>query len=53
LRKAKDIDDMANRVKSAGGTIIDQGEFVPGEPYIFFKDPDGYNVEIWYELIEE
>jgi catechol 2,3-dioxygenase-like lactoylglutathione lyase family enzyme len=53
LRKAKDIDEMANRVKSAGGTIIDQGEFVPGEPYIFFKDPDGYNVEIWYELIEE
>ena len=53
LRKAKDIDEMARRIRSAGGTIIDQGEFVPGEPYILFKDPDGYEVEIWYELIEE
>ena len=25
-------------------------EFVPGEPYVFFRDPDGYEVEIWYEL---
>ena len=53
LRDAKDIDEMAKRIKSAGGTIIDKGEFVPGEPYIFFKDPDGYEVEICYELIEE
>ena len=53
LRKAEDIDEMAKRIKSAGGTIIDKGEFVPGEPYIFFKDPDGYEVEICYELIAE
>ena len=53
LRDAKDIDEMARRIKSAGGTIIDKGEFVPGEPYVFFKDPDGYEVEICYELIEE
>jgi predicted enzyme related to lactoylglutathione lyase len=53
LREAKDIDEMAERIKSAGGTIVDKGEFVPGEPYIFFLDPDGYEVEIWYELIEE
>jgi len=53
LRKARDIDEMARRIRSAGGTIIDQEEFVPGEPYIFFKDPDGYDVEICYELIEE
>jgi catechol 2,3-dioxygenase-like lactoylglutathione lyase family enzyme len=53
LRDAKDIDEMAERIKSAGGTIIDKGEFVPGEPYIFFTDPDGYEVEICYELIEK
>jgi catechol 2,3-dioxygenase-like lactoylglutathione lyase family enzyme len=53
LRDAKDIDKMAKRIKSAGGIIIDKGEFVPGEPYIFFKDPDGYEVEICYELIEK
>ena len=53
LRKAKDIDEMAKRIKSAGGIIIDKGEFVPGEHYIFFKDPDGHKVEVWYELIAE
>ena len=53
LRKPNDIDEMAKRIESAGGTIVDQGEFVPGEPFIFFKDPDGYQVEIWYELMEE
>jgi len=52
LRQAKDIDEMAERIKTAGGKIIDKGEFVPGEPYVFFKDPDGYEVELWYELIK-
>ena len=51
LRNPEDIDEMAERINDAGGTIIDKGEFVPGEPYIFFKDPDGYEVEIFYELI--
>jgi catechol 2,3-dioxygenase-like lactoylglutathione lyase family enzyme len=37
-------------VKAAGGTILDHGEFVPGEPYVFFRDPDGYEVEIWFEI---
>ena len=53
LRNAEDIDEMAARISEAGGTIIDKGEFVPGEPYIFFKDPDGYEVEIAYELIPD
>jgi len=51
LRNAKDIEEMAERIKVAGGKIVEKGEFVPGEPYIFFKDPDGYEVEVWYELI--
>ncbi len=28
----------------------EHGEFVPGEPYVFAADPDGYIVELWYEL---
>lgn len=51
LRNANDIDAMKEKVISAGGMITEQGEFVPGSPYIFFKDPDGYLVEIWYEYI--
>lgn len=45
-----DIDKAARAVKGAGGTILDKGEFVPGEPYLFFKDLDGYKVEVWYEI---
>ena len=32
------------------GKVGDSGEFCPGEPYVFFTDPDGYEVEVWYEL---
>lgn len=52
LRDPHDIEEMKKRVIEAGGTIADEGEFVPGSPYIFFKDPDGYTVEVWYELLK-
>jgi catechol 2,3-dioxygenase-like lactoylglutathione lyase family enzyme len=45
-----DIDRAVEAVKHAGGTLLRQGEFCPGEPYVFFHDLDGYEVEIWYEL---
>ncbi len=46
----KDIDRAAQAVRDAGGKVKDQGEFVPGEPYLFATDPDGYEIEIWYEI---
>ena len=45
-----DIDAAVEAAVKAGAKITERGEFVPGEPYVFFKDPDGYDVEIWYEL---
>jgi catechol 2,3-dioxygenase-like lactoylglutathione lyase family enzyme len=45
-----DIDAAVAAAERAGATITSRGEFVPGEPYVFFTDPDGYEVEIWYEL---
>lgn len=45
-----DIDAAAAAVVEAGGTILDKGEFCPGEPYLFARDPDGYEIEIWFEL---
>jgi catechol 2,3-dioxygenase-like lactoylglutathione lyase family enzyme len=52
LRNAKDMEEMTGRIVTAGGEIVDKGEFVPGEPYVFFKDPDGYEIEVWYELTQ-
>ena len=49
LRFPSDIEGAIASVKEAGGTILSQGDFCPGEPYVFFRDPDGYEVEIWYE----
>jgi catechol 2,3-dioxygenase-like lactoylglutathione lyase family enzyme len=50
LRRPRDIAVAVRAVLASGGTVLQQGEFVAGEPYVFFKDPDGYEVEIWYEL---
>ena len=45
-----DIDAAAVAITAAGGIVLEQGDFCPGEPYLFATDPDGYTVEIWYEL---
>jgi catechol 2,3-dioxygenase-like lactoylglutathione lyase family enzyme len=50
LMDARDIDRAATAIEKAGGKILRRGEFCPGEPYVFFTDPDGYEVEVWYEL---
>lgn len=50
LTDARDIDRAATAIEKAGGKIMHRGEFCPGEPYVFFKDPDGYEVEVWFEL---
>jgi catechol 2,3-dioxygenase-like lactoylglutathione lyase family enzyme len=50
LQKPKDIDRALAAIRAAGGKVQEHGEFVPGEPYVFFLDPDGYEVEIWYEM---
>jgi glyoxylase I family protein len=50
LADARDIDKAVTAIERAGGKIKHRGEFCPGEPYVFFADPDGYEVEVWYEL---
>lgn len=50
LRTPEDIHQALKAVRAAGAEIREHGEFVPGEPYVFFLDPDGYEVEVWYEL---
>ena len=50
LRRPSDIGEAVAAVKAAGGRVKSTGEFVPGEPYVFASDPDGYEVELWYEI---
>ena len=36
-------------VRKAGGKILRRGPFSPGFPFAFVRDPDGFEIEIWYE----
>ncbi len=49
LRSPQDIDFAIAEVERAGGTVLRRGEFAPGCPYVYVADPDGYEIEIWYE----
>jgi catechol 2,3-dioxygenase-like lactoylglutathione lyase family enzyme len=49
LRDPGLIDAVVEKVKDSGGKLLRRGEFRPGFPYAYFADPDGYEVEVWYE----
>jgi catechol 2,3-dioxygenase-like lactoylglutathione lyase family enzyme len=49
LAKPVPLATLVRRVRAAGGRIRSKGEFGPGLPYVFLEDPDGYEVEVWYE----
>ena len=49
LIRPEDIEAACAEVVASGGTVISRGEFGPGLPYAFVRDPDGYEIEIWFE----
>jgi catechol 2,3-dioxygenase-like lactoylglutathione lyase family enzyme len=44
-----DIDAAVEAVEKAGGKVRRRGEFSPGFPYAYVEDPDGHEIEIWFE----
>jgi catechol 2,3-dioxygenase-like lactoylglutathione lyase family enzyme len=49
LRDPQHIDAVVKRVAGSGGRLLRRGEFAPGFPFAYIADPDGYEVEVWYE----
>lgn len=49
LRDPSHMQHATRLVRELGARILRQGEFSPGYPYLFFEDPDGYTIELWYE----
>jgi len=49
LTKASDIDAAVAESLAAGGQLLRRGEFAPGLPFAYISDPDGYEIEIWFE----
>lgn len=43
------IEMAVQEVERAGGKVVRRGEFAPGVPFAYVHDPDGYEIEIWYE----
>jgi catechol 2,3-dioxygenase-like lactoylglutathione lyase family enzyme len=44
-----DIDAACEAAVAAGGRLLERGERSPGFPFAYIADPDGYEIEIWYE----
>ena len=44
-----DIDEAVEAALAAGGRLNKRGDFAPGSPYAFILDPDGIEIELWYE----
>lgn len=49
LLQPTDIEIARETASRLGATIVKTGEFAPGYPYLYVLDPDGYEIEIWYE----
>ncbi|HEY8519864.1 MAG TPA: VOC family protein [Gammaproteobacteria bacterium] len=49
LTQASDIDVAVAEVQRAGGRVLRRGGFSPGLLYAYVADPDGYEIEIWFE----
>jgi catechol 2,3-dioxygenase-like lactoylglutathione lyase family enzyme len=49
LVRPEDIDGAVEQAQAAGGRLLRRGEFAPGYPFAYIADPDGYEIEIWYE----
>mgnify|MGYP001274288555 CR=1 FL=1 len=49
LDDPNDIDAAVDAAERAGARILRRGEFAPGLPFVYIADPDGYEIEIWYE----
>lgn len=49
LTTPEGIDAALARIREIGARVDRAGEFAPGLPYVYVRDPDGYQIEIWFE----
>jgi catechol 2,3-dioxygenase-like lactoylglutathione lyase family enzyme len=46
LESSEDLERAISEVVSAGGALKKRGEFMPGMPFAYVSDPDGYEIEL-------
>ena len=42
----EDLDAAVEEVRAAGVEVAETGNFAPGVPFAYIRDPDGYTVEL-------
>jgi catechol 2,3-dioxygenase-like lactoylglutathione lyase family enzyme len=52
LADPADIDAVVEQAVAAGATLLRRGDFGEGLPFAYVADPDGYEIELWYEADE-
>lgn len=43
---AKEFDEMVEQIQRAGGNLLRRGNHSATEPFAYFRDPDGYTIEL-------
>ena len=46
LNDKTELDQAIEAVVNAGGALKKRGEFMPGVPFAYVSDPDGYEIEL-------
>jgi catechol 2,3-dioxygenase-like lactoylglutathione lyase family enzyme len=46
LQDRANLEDAISQVVAAGGALKKRGEFMPGMPFAYVSDPDGYEIEL-------
>ncbi len=46
LQDKANLESAIGEVVAAGGALKKQGEFMPGMPFAYVSDPDGYEIEL-------
>ena len=49
VKRPQDVQPVVEAAVAAGGRLLRKGEFSPGFPFAYIADPDGYEVEVWFE----
>ncbi len=47
IEKESDLDQVQREIGAAGGKVVSRGHHGPGEPFLYFEDPDGYLIELF------
>jgi catechol 2,3-dioxygenase-like lactoylglutathione lyase family enzyme len=47
IERESDLDKVEREIGDAGGKLVSRGHHGPGEPFLYFEDPDGYLVELF------